>query len=126
MTPVADGGNLAKQLFAGECFGGSEASALEMYSQIVEAVRSIHENGVVHRDLKPGNIVIHRGHVLLADLGFCLSLTSEVPRGPLALAVGKGDSDAATLPDLRLRNSPAGAFSSSRRTCEPELKVLGD
>lgn len=46
-------------------------------SQLVEAVKSIHEVGLVHRDIKPSNILIDRRGVLkLADFG----LTREISR----------------------------------------------
>lgn len=44
--------------------------AIEIFTQLCDAVQYAHEQGIVHRDLKPQNILIQRGkHLLLADFG---------------------------------------------------------
>jgi len=46
---------------------------LDIFSQVVEAVRVCHKNGICHRDLKLDNIMFDRAHsrVLLVDFGLC-------------------------------------------------------
>lgn len=52
----------------------SEEHALEILMQICQALQYMHEQGVIHRDVKPGNILINQsGTVKLCDLGFALS-----------------------------------------------------
>jgi eukaryotic-like serine/threonine-protein kinase len=50
------------------------SEALQIFRAIVEAVGYIHENGVVHRDIKANNIKINsRGEVKLLDFGIAKS-----------------------------------------------------
>ena len=50
--------------------------ALRIMAQVLEALATIHKNGLVHRDLKPGNIFLIQGDgvsdfVKLLDFGIC-------------------------------------------------------
>jgi WD40 repeat protein/serine/threonine protein kinase len=50
---------------------GHVAQVVEIVRQVAEAAHALHEVGVVHRDIKPGNIMLTAdgGHPVLMDLG---------------------------------------------------------
>jgi serine/threonine-protein kinase len=57
----------------------SERSSIGIVRQIGSALEYSHSMGVIHRDLKPNNIMISRdGKALLADLGLAKRLGSDV------------------------------------------------
>ncbi len=61
------GGSLAARLAAGRV---DEALALEWLEQTARALDAAHEHGVVHRDVKPGNLLLDRDdNVYVADFG---------------------------------------------------------
>lgn len=55
----------------------SEAKALNIFRQLLEAFKVLNEYKIIHRDTKPENILFHNGVVKLADFGFCKGLDSE-------------------------------------------------
>jgi Tol biopolymer transport system component len=81
---------LVEGLTLAERIGGQPiaiADALPIARQIAEALDTAHEAGVVHRDLKPGNIKVRPdGTVKILDFGLAKALTDAVASGDLTLA----------------------------------------
>ncbi|MBX3399462.1 MAG: serine/threonine protein kinase [Gemmataceae bacterium] len=68
----------------------SAGDAARIFSEVADGLASLHGVGLIHRDLKPGNIIVTPGGTAkLIDFGFALHLGDELPRDP-ALVGGKG------------------------------------
>ncbi len=70
VSKYIDGSNLAERLRATR---SSFAEAAELVATMAECLHYAHQRGLVHRDVKPGNILIDRaGRPFLTDFGLAL------------------------------------------------------
>jgi serine/threonine protein kinase len=69
-----EGKTISDDLVAGKIF--SEAEALDIIIQVAKALAHAHANSLIHRDVKPKNIMIsNSGTVKLADMGLARATT---------------------------------------------------
>lgn len=72
---LARGGSLAARL---ETYRGKWREIAELIAKIAEAAHYAHERGVLHRDLKPGNILFdENGQIQVSDFGLAKIVGSE-------------------------------------------------
>lgn len=50
---------------------------MRIFNQLRSAFQELYNENILHRDLKPTNILFHNGVVKLADFGFCKELLKE-------------------------------------------------
>ncbi len=67
VMPFVDGGSLRQRLEAEPQL--PVADALRVAHDISLALQFAHDQGVIHRDVKPENIMFYHGHACLADFG---------------------------------------------------------
>jgi serine/threonine protein kinase/cyclophilin family peptidyl-prolyl cis-trans isomerase len=51
--------------------------AVRLAAEVADALAYAHEHGVLHRDVKPENILLADGHALIADFGIARAVNSE-------------------------------------------------
>ena len=70
-----EGGSLAEHI---EHLADEPEEAMALLAKVAKAVHHAHQRGVLHRDLKPGNILLDEsGEPLVTDLGLAKSTTND-------------------------------------------------
>ncbi len=93
--------------------------ALPIARQIAEALEAAHEKGVIHRDLKPGNVMVNaEGHAKVLDFG--LARTAEGSPSSSGKSAGLPDSPTVTSPMPIHSPTIAGVIMGTAGYMSPE------
>ncbi len=122
--------------------GGSQAVGLRVLADVADGLATLHERGIVHRDVYQENVLLHEDRGLITDLGAARRLDTPPrarrprPRSPLAPRVRDllqhGHPGRRRLqprgPHLPLplrRHPPAQALAPGDRTCRTAPAAVG-
>ncbi|MEO8971904.1 MAG: protein kinase, partial [Ktedonobacteraceae bacterium] len=95
ITPYITGGSLRELLHARGTLSVPET--VRLMSQILNALQYAHDRGLIHRDIKPGNMLLKQdGTILLSDFGLVKIVSSGSLTGMESLATLTGHMIAGT------------------------------
>ena len=70
---------------------------------LARALEFLHEQNIRHKDIKPGNILIHRGNILFADFGLSFDFTDA--DGSTTMSMVNGMTPRYCAPEVALQES---------------------
>lgn len=98
------GGTMAERLLARGPLKAAEAR--RVVAEVASALAAAHRNGIVHRDIRPGNVLFEEstGRILLTDFGIAAILASGEAGAPLRLTkTGERVGDPSLMSPEQLR-----------------------
>ena len=74
VMPYIQGETLREKLDREQQLGVDEA--VNIATEVADALQYAHDQGVIHRDIKPENILLHNGRAIVADFGIALAVSA--------------------------------------------------
>src|SRR5579859_4955100 len=74
VMPYIEGESLRQRLRRSGALPVGEA--VQLAREVVDALAYAHEHGIVHRDVKPENILVHAGHAVVTDFGIARAISA--------------------------------------------------
>jgi eukaryotic-like serine/threonine-protein kinase len=74
VMPFIEGETLRDKLNRDTQLGVDDA--VRIAREVLDALEYAHQHGIVHRDVKPENILLHGGHAMVADFGIALAVSA--------------------------------------------------
>lgn len=81
VMPFVEGDSLRGRLARGGALPASEA--MRLWRDVVEGVAHAHRRGVMHRDIKPDNVMLAERHALLMDFGVAKAMSDATSSSDL-------------------------------------------
>ncbi len=75
VSPLVEGGSLKARLDR-EATRLPAAEAVRIAREVADALDFAHQHGVIHRDIKPDNILLEAGHAVIADFGIARAVSA--------------------------------------------------
>ena len=88
VTPYVDGESLRTRIEEEGMLAVSDA--ISILQDVADALAFAHERGVIHRDVKPGNVLLSGGHAILADFGIASAVQAPTEERLTRTGVGVG------------------------------------
>jgi len=77
VSPLVEGGSLKARLERDGKLPAAEA--VRIAREVADALEFAHQQGVIHRDIKPDNILLEAGHAVIADFGIARAVSAAGP-----------------------------------------------